>query len=242
MKVCSKCHTPKQKEEFYKDKRDKSGLTCACKKCTDERKKKYNHTINGLITSIYSRQKAHSKRRGHLPPQYTKQELKVWILNNNKFETLFNNWKSSGFNKNLRPSIDRLEDEIGYNLDNIQLVKWEENYKKNIQSITEKLSISVYQKNINGKIINIFSSITEASNMTGVKQKNISHTCRGIYTQTNGYVWSYKLDQDNRKNNNSHSKNNISLHSNRFYFLVSVVNNFLKSSILFFRLFHRINS
>lgn len=138
MKSCTKCHIPKPDDEFYKDSRTKDKLSFACKVCIDACKTRYNHTVDGLITSIYSRQKAHSKRRGHPLPTYTKQKLKAWILNNKEFETLFDDWKNSGFNKDLRPSIDRLKDQIGYGFDNIRLTTWEQNYQKKPRSHTRK--------------------------------------------------------------------------------------------------------
>ena len=84
-------------------------------------------------------------------------------MNNDNFETLFNNWRDSGFHKDFKPSTDRIKEHIGYTFDNMQLITWKENYSKNIEAIKENLSIPIYQKDVKGKIINIFNSITEAS-------------------------------------------------------------------------------
>lgn len=83
-----------------------------------------------MISQIYDGQKYTSKKRGHTPPSYTKQELKEWILQQENFSILFNLWKESGFNMNNKPSIDRLDDDKPYSFSNIQLMTWKENNDK----------------------------------------------------------------------------------------------------------------
>jgi hypothetical protein len=49
----------------------------------------------------------------------------------NNFYELYNNWIDSGYKKSDKPSVDRIDDYKGYSFDNIQLMTWKENNKKN---------------------------------------------------------------------------------------------------------------
>jgi len=49
----------------------------------------------------------------------------------------------------------------------------------------------VYQYDLNNNLLNIYNSVTEASKKTGLNYGCISHTCRGGWTQYQGYKWSY---------------------------------------------------
>ena len=51
----------------------------------------------------------------------------------------------------------------------------------------------VLQFNSNGELINIYSSIKEASETLKVQQSNISKCCNNIYKTAYGYIW--KFDQ-----------------------------------------------
>ena len=49
-----------------------------------------------LITIIYNSQKNNSKRRGHKPPEYSKEELSVWIREHDNFDNMYNDYIKSG--------------------------------------------------------------------------------------------------------------------------------------------------
>jgi len=54
----------------------------------------------------------------------------------------------------------------------------------------------VIQLNLNNEYMETFSSISEASNKTGVLVPNIIKCCKGKYSQSGGYKWMYKEDYD----------------------------------------------
>lgn len=56
----------------------------------------------------------------------------------------------------------------------------------------EKLPKKIYRYSLNGEFIDEFSSITEASNLTGVPASNLSLAISGKYKQSGGYLWSVK--------------------------------------------------
>lgn len=51
----------------------------------------------------------------------------AWSLSDPSFNTLFDAWEKSGYNKKLSPSIDRIETSIGYVLGNIRWITHSEN-------------------------------------------------------------------------------------------------------------------
>lgn len=75
----------------------------------------------------YSSQEANSKRRNHPPPDYSLEEFKEWAFSNPIFETLYDNWVKSGYQTDLRPSPDRLDNDEPYTFENLRLVTWREN-------------------------------------------------------------------------------------------------------------------
>ena len=55
---------------------------------------------------------------------------------------------------------------------------------------------SVVQLDKSGKIVAIYSSITEASETVGCSESAISHCCRGRYKSVGGYMWVYYEDYE----------------------------------------------
>lgn len=145
------------------------------------RQKNQHYTKRTLILRIYRNQKIKSKMRGHNPPEYTRDELIDWVMNQDVYHKLFDNYINSGYNIKKIPSIDRLNDDIGYSFGNIQIVTWEENdlkgkmLNKNLGNLKTKRRVIVYQKNN----VFCFSSVNKCSNFFGVNSSTISKFCRG---------------------------------------------------------------
>lgn len=134
-KYCMACNTFKTYSNYYKAKYNKDGYMTKCKSCYSLIYfNKYNHSIRGIITAIYSAQKTTSKKRGHSKPTYSKIELTEWITSNPNFYKLYNKWVNSNYNKMLKPSIDRLDNSKGYSFDNIRLTDWKTNHNKDASS------------------------------------------------------------------------------------------------------------
>ncbi len=69
---------PKHENDFTMKK---SGTRDSwCKKCHNTRTLEFKRTKSGVVGDIYNTQKSSSKKRGHTPPEYTKQELKVFMF------------------------------------------------------------------------------------------------------------------------------------------------------------------
>ncbi len=198
MKTCNKCIKEKKLKEFSKHKNSKDWLQYICKECHIIQNRKYNRSREWVITNIYSTQKLSSKRRLHKLPNYTKKELQVWVFSQDNFEELYNNWAESWYDRNLTPSIDRLDDYKGYSFDNIQLMTWRENKDKwdkdRLNWINNKISkrvVQIDEKSWN--IINEFFSISEAKRKTNISDATISWCCRNNWINKTawGYIWKF---------------------------------------------------
>ena len=188
-KVCHSCGKRKKITKFSK----KLNLhQSACKKCVKLYDSSYRRSMSGLVTSIYKDQVNSSKQREHNKPNYSKEELKTWLFNQTLFHRLYEVWVSNEYKSLLRPSIDRLKDEMGYCFNNIQLVTWGENKLK--ASIDRKLgkskiTIPIKQLSLNGDFVNSFVSAREAQRITGILQGGISLCVKGDRKTAGGYKW-----------------------------------------------------
>lgn len=129
MRKCSVCKLTKNYGEFHKKKGGYMGLDSARKICVHEEYMNTKGNIDVMIGMIYNKQRASSRRRGHSMPEYSKAELKKYMMSNPKFRPMYKKWINSNMLSKLRPSIDRLDVAKGYSFSNIRLVTWDENMK-----------------------------------------------------------------------------------------------------------------
>lgn len=187
-KKCKNCNKSKRTDCFRKDRND-------CKSCEKEKEKIYRLTKQGVIGTIYNNQKSNSKKRNHPAPLYSIDELREWIEDNSIFDELYSNWVDSEYKTNYKPSIDRIDDNKPYLLDNIQLMTWEENKKKGHKF--HKLGIIDYdlkpvsQFEIDGTFIKSHISLSQAARDLNLFQTNISKACIGEYGTCGGYKWKF---------------------------------------------------
>jgi len=195
-KVCTQCGIAKNKFEFNAHKGRKSGLDDQCRTCVKLYKESYYRSHVGHIAKIYSSQKSSSRRRGNQPPEYTLKELRVWLLSMPEFYDMFDRWVESEYSRWLSPSVDRINDYIGYTMDNIQLMVWQDNYDKGMcdrkRGINNKLNKSVDKCTKNGEYLSTYYSIHQACRENGVKSaSNITKCCIGERDSAGGYAWRF---------------------------------------------------
>jgi len=195
-KICTKCKINKPKKDYRKDKSQKSGIHPSCKLCEYKSKLLYRRSRVGLCHGIYDSQVNSSKRRGHDLPSYSKDEIREWILSQHSFNNLFNVWVAGGFNREQIPSVDRLDDDKPYSMDNIRLTDWITNKSKmhtdmikGVYTSTLKIVLQ-YDKKMN--LINEFFSMSEAHRVTGASISKISLVCNGIRKSHYGFIWKFK--------------------------------------------------
>ena len=157
MKRCTKCKIKKLAVEFPQNKRCKDGLSSWCRGCYRSESAEYAKTKEGVAAAIYNAQNWGSKKRGYDPPNYSLAELRIWIFSQPNFNKLYNKWVTSGYDKMLKPSCDRLDDYKSYTFNNLRLVTWWENRQKGYDDrrngVNTKGSKAVYQYSIYGVFI-----------------------------------------------------------------------------------------
>lgn len=198
-KVCTKCRAEKATTHFHRNRNTSDGVVSRCKECSNKDKDIFRKTVRGLIGSIRSEQCSSSKVRGHPLPDFTIDELYEWVTSQNNFDRLYKDWASSGYNKWLRPSTDRVDNKLPYTLDNIQLVTFEENNKRSHEDA--KLGNNfrstlkpVVQYALNGDIIAEYISIAKASEATGLTIGAICIACNKREQKSSKWLWGYLGD------------------------------------------------
>lgn len=204
IKICIMCLEKKLISDFYRRSSNKDGFELRCKPCYIIFSQKRNP--RKLVKYIYIDQRKSSVRRNHEQPSYTEKELYQWVTSHVEFEALWNTWVESNYDRYLRPSIDRLNDDIPYRLSNIRLVTWGINYQKacevdktnksilsskpiqgtSLADGTKHTFISAGQAGrwVNGNPSNIGAVANEA-----IKQDRSGHTY--IPKSAYGYVWKW---------------------------------------------------
>mgnify|MGYP003132545530 CR=1 FL=1 len=202
MKTCFICGNKKETIYFYKHKGMADGYLNKCKACTGlgtkqnriDNRRFSDKKENGVISTIYSTQKQNQKKRGHGEVPYSKDELKNWMYNNG-FECLYKNWAKSGYKRDLKPSVDRLNDFEGYSINNIQLITWHENKLKQHKDITNGTGTSgkackpVYKLSSDKKTICEYVSYRSAVRDIGY---SIEHQLKNGVKCRQGFYWVYK--------------------------------------------------
>jgi hypothetical protein len=157
MKICFKCKVKKCLRDFYKHPQMPDGRVNKCKECNKKdvrdnikkRKEFYaeydrdriRNNFNYIFLHRYSGMLARTEGRISRERPYrvtgksimTKKEFIHWCYqkrNMKIFQKLHKKWKENNFERNLCPSIDRIDNEKGYVLGNIQWITVVNNVKK----------------------------------------------------------------------------------------------------------------
>lgn len=145
-KKCFRCNCTKPIDQFYSHKGMKDGHIGKCKQCaiTDSRNnpnsndndlRRYRHSPKRIM---YNRWYSIKRRctpgtstyrtsyEGRL--KITKEEWDKFCKENiDSFMSIYNNWVSNNFSRKFSPSIDRIDNNKGYELCNLQWITQSEN-------------------------------------------------------------------------------------------------------------------
>lgn len=191
MKKCTDCNRSFTESNF-------NGRSSKCRPCDNTRRLIKGRTKQGIVTKSYGKQKQKSIERSHPSPLYSNKELLEWALSQPVFHSIYDKWVLSGYDKWKKPSFDRINDYIGYSLDNIRVVTWEENFnnysrdKKNGRNNKQNRAIIQYDKS--GNFIKEFYSAAQAERETGANYTHIVSVCAGKKARKSagGFLWRYK--------------------------------------------------
>ena len=192
-RFCRKCFKYKKLKKFPFTDKAKKYRRYECVKCAKIKDINYRHSKIGIISKLYSHQKETSKKRNYCKPTYTKEWLHNWLLSNPEFHRIYDIWVISNYKKDLKPSVDRKDDYLGYTEYNIQLMTWGENRKKcdidQIEGRNNKNSKSVSQFDKEGNLIATYHSIIHASRVTGILKSGIGKCYNGKRKFSGGFAW-----------------------------------------------------
>lgn len=207
MKTCIDCNQTLPLASFVPKPSNKGGYEHRCRKC---RSIKYNKSTPELLCKkIYNSQVNHSATRGHAAPAYSLEELTNWVLAQTQFPAMYSAWQESNYPKELAPSIDRVDDMLPYQMDNLQLLTWEENRAKGAKAKKENTLLANHRAVaaylLDGTLHKSYPSMAEAMREFGGKVTQswgISTVCNGtpvkdgrgyFYTPKTykGYVWKW---------------------------------------------------
>lgn len=142
-KKCFKCNNVKELSHFYKHPQMSDGHVNKCKECNksdvrnnysnnkeyyksyDLKRNRYN--FNYIFINRYSGIKSRStdcnKRKYNVYGKElcSKEDFMKWCNDNIEvFEKIWKEWEKSNFSEKFSPSIDRINNNLGYTTDNMQ--------------------------------------------------------------------------------------------------------------------------
>ena len=198
-KICSVCKKEKPSLEFnLHSKKYPLILKPYCKICQKDYDEKYKRSYTGLITQMYKSLKSSTVSRGHKEVGFSKEEFTEW-LGKNGYDLIHRYWEESGFDRFKRPSVDRLDDQRHYYLENIRLTTWFANDKKYKESVKIPLIVT----NIRTKNKIECESLKEASVILGIHPRTVKKYAdngklvKGLYKITYNKLKNLDYDTNN---------------------------------------------
>lgn len=111
--------------------------------------KNYEKTPKGFAMRLYrnmeSRVKGIQWQKSHLYQNMTilsREDFYNWFLNSEDFKKLFTEYEASGFQRKLAPSVDRINSEKGYEIENMQIITMSENSRRGTASKIKKYNLN----------------------------------------------------------------------------------------------------
>ncbi len=144
-KRCSRCLKRKKVAEFAPRKDRAGGYQSRCRQCQAEYMKanprlRINNKIKSEPTPELVAQYHWAAIQGRVGKRtlyknrvctFTLDEFKDFVRCNwGTYMDLFNKWKESGFDTNLSPTIDRMDEDGDYDLEKIRFLPQNKNYKR----------------------------------------------------------------------------------------------------------------
>lgn len=147
---------------------------------------RYRKTKKWILTNLYHKMKY---RRW---VEFSLGELHKMFLEDKKFDRIYNEWVKSWFNKQFKPSIDRINYKRWYSIGNIQILSWAENrFKQSMERRSRKWAVLQI---IWDEIIKIYRSQRQAVKETWLTQSNMSAVLNWKKKTCWWYIWRYESE------------------------------------------------
>ena len=151
-----------------------------------ENTRKFRATPKGVLTNMYHKMKSRRDVLFSLPDFHAR------FISDKKFLRLHSEWVKSGMDKMLKPSLDRVNNKLGYTVDNTHMLTWAENRHK--QTMERRSRKGVVIQYLNGVEVCRFKSQRLAAIKTGIAQGNISNVMNGKRQHAEGFVFRFESD------------------------------------------------
>lgn len=160
-------------------------------------RREYTKTEFGFLNKLYYAMASRNREKGFGELPFSVQEFTTKFIKHYSFVKLFENYKNSGFDRGLAPSIDRINPNLGYFYENMQFVTSKENAEKGLQEfkLVKSRPISMYDYKTK-ELIMKFDCVKDAVTYTGSQQGNISKVLNGNRNKTGGYYFEYDQKED----------------------------------------------
>lgn len=127
-KKCSQCKEVKPFEHFGKNKQGRHGLRADCKNCAKEHRRKPEVYSRSMF--IYMHQRCRNNPRySDYAPNFTWSEFQDWLATSS-YAALYQEWRGRGYPRSHSPTLDRINNQAGYTLDNMQVITFRDNLTK----------------------------------------------------------------------------------------------------------------
>lgn len=204
-KKCIICGEVKPINEYYVHKQMADGHLNKCKECCKEYEHNHDTKKNDLkryrtnpsrylyhkYSGIVSRCSGKHGHKSYAGREFlSRSDWDNWCSQTmDTFLSLYHTWQKSEFKRSLAPSVDRINNEEGYVIGNLQWVTNEYNSKKYIDEEAEKKGeIIVYKNN---RIVGKYKTQQEVANAIRGRQGNISTVLLGKRKTYKGYSFEY---------------------------------------------------
>ena len=150
-------------------------------------KRKDRKTRRGVISDMYHHFLFRAKIHPHKKVFFSYLDFYNWCLSQESFERIYNEWVSSGFIRNIRPSCDRINSDGPYSFDNIRIVTLHDNIKKGHERGVRRIPVIVHKYGTN-EFIGEFISLSEAVKCLKIYQGSASRVLNNTRNHCGGYV------------------------------------------------------
>lgn len=204
MKTCADCGETKEFSQFVPKASCADGYEIRCRNCRVLRYNKADPVK--MFKKSYLSQISHSAERGHPPPSYSLNQLYDWVDAQPNAHSLWDAYVNSGYSKDLKPSIDHIDDLKPYTLDNIQLMTWKDNRDKGAASKKQGIigrHRPVVAYHLDGRLYKEFISTSDAAGHVSGKSWGIITVADGVPVKDGrgkmynpktykGFIWAWK--------------------------------------------------